>query len=67
MAEKIATREAYGSALVELAEKYEARMREKQSLMGKLEEKKNDVVRESHLRRNQDIGCRRIQGGSLCL
>ena len=48
--------------IFELAEKYE----EKQSLMGKLEEKKNDVVRES-LRRNQDIGSRRVQGGSLCL
>ena len=53
--------------IFELAEKYEARMREKQSLMGKLEEKKKDVVRESHLRRNQDIGSRRVQGGSLCL
>ena len=53
--------------IFELAEKYEARMREKQSLMGKLEEKKNDVARESHLRRNQDIGCRRTQGGRLCL
>lgn len=53
--------------IFELAEKYEARMREKQSLMGKLEEKKHDVTRESNLRRNQDIGSRRAQGGSLCL
>ena len=53
----------------ELAEKYEARMKEKakQSLMGNLESKKHDVARDDHLRRNQDIGCRRTQGGSLCL
>lgn len=53
----------------EIADKYEARMKEKakQSLMGNLEAKKHDLARESHLRRNQDIGCRRTQGGSLCL
>ena len=53
----------------ELAEKYEARMKEKakQSLMGNLESKKYDVARDDHLRRNQDIGSRRTQGGSLCL
>lgn len=53
----------------ELAEKYEARMKEKakQSLMGNLEAKKNDLARDGHLRRNQDIGSRRVQGGSLCL
>lgn len=53
----------------EIADKYEARMKEKakQSLMGNLEAKKHDVARDGHLRRNQDIGCRSPQGGSLCL
>lgn len=51
----------------EIADKYEARMKEKQSLLGNLESKKHDVARDDHLRRNQDIGCRRTQGGSLCL
>lgn len=51
----------------EIADKYEARMKIKQSLMGNLESKKHDAAREAHIRRNQDIGCRRTQGGSLCL
>ena len=53
----------------EIADKYEARMKEKakQSLLGNLESKKHDVARDNHLRWNQDIGCRRTQGGSLCL
>ena len=51
----------------EIADKYKARMKEKQSLLGNLESKKHDVARDDHLRRNQDIGCRRTQGGSLCL
>lgn len=53
--------------IFELGETYEARMKEKQSLLGNLESKKHDVARDDHLRRNQDIGCRRTQGGSLCL
>lgn len=53
----------------EIADKYEARMKEKakQSLMENLESKKHEAARDGHLRRNQDIGCRRTQGGSLCL
>lgn len=59
----------YKEKIFEIADKYEARMKEKakQSLLGNLESKKHDVARDDHLRRNQDIGCRRTQGGSLCL
>lgn len=55
--------------IFELGETYEARMKEKakQSLIGNLESKKHDVARDGHLRRNQDIGSRRVQGGSPCL
>ena len=55
--------------IFELGEKYEARMntKEKQSLMGNLEVKKQGMIKDGQLRRNQDIGTRKIQGESLCL
>lgn len=55
--------------IFELGEKYEARMntKAKQSLMGNLEVKKQGMIKDGQLRRNQDIGTRKIQGESLCL
>lgn len=53
--------------IFELSEKYVDRMRykEKYSVIDSLNGKKNDVMKKSSLRRNQDIGSRKVQGLSL--
>ena len=53
----------------EIADNYEARMKEKtkRSIRDNLEAKKHGASRSGYLRRHQDIGDRRVRGGSLCL
>lgn len=51
----------------EIADKYVARMQEKEkhSVLGSLKEKQHDVINNSHFRRSQDIGSRKVKGLSL--
>lgn len=57
----------YKDKVFEIAEKYEERMKakQKQSVLGNLDAKKNAILGESNLRRTQDIGYRKHQGVSL--